>query len=319
MPLPKPKDGEQKDDFISRCMSNDTAKEEVPDNDQRLAMCYRLWDEKNEANAVPFETSPFERRYFDVTELRVKEDSESNAITGYAAVFNSWSEDLGFFKEQIAPGAFSRTIKNGDIRALINHDPNLVIGRTKNGTLRLWEDDKGLAYEVDLPDTSYALDLRESIRRKDITQNSFGFQTVKDEWAEDGRRRTLREVKLFDISPVTFPAYKQTNVKLRLQEIGIDYDALGIALVRSARGVVIDTDVELIRSTIETLSAYVPRTADSLAVDIDPGHSPAGDPPVEADDPEHSEPAEDPDLASTLIRARMAENAIRKHLPRRVF
>jgi len=309
MPLPKPKDGEQKDDFISRCMSDDVAKDEVPDNDQRLAMCYRLWDEKDETNSVPFETSPFERRYFDATEMRLKEpeDAEGGGITGYAAVFDSWSEDLGFFKEQIAPGAFGKTIKNGDVRALINHDPNLVIGRTKNGTLRLWEDDKGLGYEVDLPETSYARDLRESIRRKDITQNSFGFQVVRDEWSDDGKRRTLREVQLFDISPVTFPAYKQTNVKLRLREIGIDYDALGVAMIRVTRGHVLDSDVELIRSTIKTLGELIPDPAAPVAEVID------------VDDPDHPAPELAPDLASTLIRARLAESELKKRLHRRIF
>ena len=310
MPLPKPKDGEQKDDFISRCMSNDTAKEEVPDNDQRLAMCYRLWDEQDEKNAVPMETSPFERRYFSETEIRLKEpdDVESSGITGYAAVFNSWSEDLGFFKEQIAPGAFRATIKNGDVRALINHDPNLVIGRTKNGTLRLWEDDKGLGYEVDLPETSYAQDLRESIKRKDITQNSFGFQTLRDDWSEDGKRRTLREVKLFDISPVTFPAYKQTNVKLRLHEMGIDYDALGVAMIRVTRGHIFEEDVELIRSTINILGDLIPDPAAPLAeaINVD-------------DSPEHPAPEATPDLASTLIRARLVESQLRKRLHRRIF
>ena len=265
----------------------------------------------------PIETSPLERRYFNAAELRV--DADTNGIAGYAAVFRSWSEDLGFFKEEIAPGAFTRTIKNADVRALINHDPNLIIGRTKNGTLRLAEDDKGLSYEVDLPETSYAADLRESIKRKDITQNSFGFRTVKDEWSDDGKRRTLREVELFDISPVTFPAYRQTNVKLRLQEIGINYDALAGALIRSARGVVIDSDVDLLRSTIKTLSAYVPDMSDPSAVVVDPGHSPEGDPSAVVDDPGHSDPDKDPDLASTLIRARLAEAQVRKHLRRRVF
>jgi len=269
----------------------------------------------------PVDTGLVERRYIsatDATELRV--DGETNGIRGYAAVFNAWSEDLGWFREEIAPGAFSRTIKNGDVRALINHDPNLIIGRTKNDTLRLWEDDKGLAYEVDLPDTSYANDLRESIARGDITQNSFGFQAVKDEWSEDGKRRTLREVKLYDISPVTFPAYRQTNVKLRLQEVGVDYELLGAALIRSARGVAIESDVEVIHSTIEILSAYVPDLSDpSIAGRSDPGHSPDGDPPIVADDPEHSEPEADPELASTLIRARIAQMQIRRNLKRRVF
>jgi len=253
------------------------------------------------------ETSPFERRYIAATELRLAgEDAESNAITGYAAVFNAWSEDLGFFKEQIAPGAFKGTIKNGDIRALINHDPNLVIGRTKNGTVRLWEDEHGLGFEVDLPDTSYAKDLRESIKRQDITQNSFGFQTIRDEWTDDGKRRTLHEVRLFDISPVTFPAYKQTRVKMRLHEIGIDYDGLGVALIRSARGIVMEKDIELLRSTIRILSEYVPDPATPLAA------------VVPEDDPEHLAPEPAPDLASTLIRARLAEMQLRKHLNRRI-
>jgi len=269
-------------------------------------------------NSEALETSPFERRYFSATEVRLKDDAESNAITGYAAVFDKWSEDLGFFKEKIEPGAFGRTIKNADVRALINHDPNLIIGRTKNDTLRLWEDDKGLGYEVDLPNTSYASDLRESISRRDITQNSFGFQTVQDEWSDDGKRRTLLEVKLFDISPVTFPAYRQTNVKIRLQEMGIDYDGLGAALLRSARGVIMDSDVELLRSTIQILSASMPDNADPLAVVTDPGHSSEDDPSAVVDDPEHLALVTDSDLASTLIRVRLVELKLRKHLTRRI-
>lgn len=308
MPLPKPNAGESQDEFVERCMSNDAMKEEFPDNDQRLAVCYQRWKDKDQKSFEPVEMSTFERRYFAEAEIRLAdpENEESNAITGYAAVFNAWSEDLGFFKEQIAPGAFKATIKKGDIRALINHDPNLIIGRTRNKTLKLWEDDNGLGFEVTLPNTSYAMDLRESIKRKDITQNSFGFQTVRDEWSEDGKRRTLHEVRLFDISPVTFPAYRQTNVKLRLREIGIDYDALGLALIRSSRGVIMDSDVDLIRSTIDILSAYIP--------------DPAA-PPAEAaaeSGPGHPAPEEAPDLASTLIRARLAETMLRKQLHRRI-
>jgi len=255
--------------------------------------------------AEPTETSPFERRYIKTSEIRLKEpeDDGTVGITGYAAVFDKWSEDLGFFKEKIEPGAFARTIKNADVRALINHDPNLVIGRTKNGTLRLWEDDTGLGYEVDLPNTTYAVDLRESITRKDITQNSFGFRTIADDWTEDGKRRTLLEVELFDVSPVTFPAYRQTKVKMRLQELGINYDGLNTALIRSARGVVIEEDVELIRSTIHILSEHIPDPAAPL---------------TEAD-PEHVATELDPDLASTLIRARIAETQLKTKLMRRVF
>jgi len=338
MPLPKPKDGEKQDDFIKRCMSSEAMKKEFPDSDQRLAVCFQKWRDKDKKDMEPGElrgalpykdkgaadegtswngpkevaaaevddlkimcawvdpeqtdtkqgyklphhrnsdkkavwkgvsaagavimgarggadipdsdipavkkhlgrhyahwdkTPPWEskesksdqkqmsitngnieRRYFKDMELRLVDGEDENVITGYAAVFDKYSEDLGWFKEKIKKGAFSKTIKENDIRALINHNPDLIIGRTKNKTLKLWEDDKGLGFEVKLPDTSYAKDLKESIKRKDITQNSFGFQMIKDEWSKDGKKRLLKEVKLFDISPVTFPAYKQTSVKM---------------------------------------------------------------------------------------------------------
>lgn len=146
-------------------------------------------------------------------EIRV---AGENTIAGYAAVFNSWSEPLGYFREQIQPGAFAKTLQEQtDVRALINHNSDKPIGRTTNGTLKLWEDDHGLAFEVKLPDTSYAADLRESIKRGDISQNSFAFQAVKDRWSADQKERTLLEVKLIEISPVTFPAYAETSVSAR--------------------------------------------------------------------------------------------------------
>ena len=306
MPLPKPKDGESQDDFISRCMSNDTMKEDYTDNDQRLAVCFSQWKNKDKKGMDIEEMRGIvERRYFSDIDIRLADEDaeESNAITGYAAIFDKWSEDLGFFKEKIAAGAFHKTIKENDIRALINHDPNLVIGRTKNKTLKLWEDDEGLGFEVKLPDTSYAKDLRESIKRKDITQNSFGFQTVEDEWSPDGKRRTLHEVRLFDVSPVTFPAYKQTTVKMRLMEIGIDYEALNVALVRASRGVITNSDVDLIESTIKILTQYLPSAAEPSAAEVElPGHS---------------APEMEPELVSTLIRARLANLRIRQFLSRR--
>ena len=304
MPLPKPRDGETQDEFVDRCMSHDLMKSEYTDNDQRLAVCFSLFKNKDK-KSMDDVTELVERRYSTNAELRLKdgEDEESNAITGYAAVFDTWSEDLGFFKEKIAPGAFKRSIAKHDIRALINHDPNLIIGRTRNKTLKLWEDDEGLGFEVDLPDTTYAKDLRESIKRKDITQNSFGFSTVKDEWSKDGKRRTLIEANLFDVSPVTFPAYKQTNVKMRLQELGIDYVALSTALIRATRGVVIDSDVDLIEAAIKILRQFVPDPADPLA--------------VEPALPEYSAPEMDPALVATLIRARLAVLRIRQFSGRR--
>lgn len=141
-------------------------------------------------------------------------------LAGHAAVFNSASEDLGGFREIVAPGAFAQTLAEDDIRALFNHDPNLIIGRNRASTLRLSEDTRGLAYEIDLPDTQLARDLAVSIERGDISGNSFGFQTIEDRWAqsEAGTIRTLIRVRLFDVSPVVYPAYPQTDVAIRSLE-----------------------------------------------------------------------------------------------------
>lgn len=140
-------------------------------------------------------------------------------IVGHAAVFNRMSEDLGFFREKIEPGAFKQTLADkDDVRALFNHDPNNVLGRSTAGTLRLKEDDEGLRVEIDPPDTQLARDLMVSIDRGDVSQMSFGFETRKDEWDHSDKQnpvRTLVDVKLYDVSPVTFPAYPDTDVAAR--------------------------------------------------------------------------------------------------------
>lgn len=172
-----------------------------------------------------------ERRAFPL-EFRAAQDT-GNTIIGHAAVFNTIT-DLGPFKERIAPGAFTETIQNDDIRALFNHDPNIVLGRNKAGTLKLSEDDKGLAVEIDLPDTSYANDLKVSIQRGDINQMSFAFMVLEDSWdLVDGEEvRTLLKVQLFDVSLVTYPAYPQTDASIRsvyenhCKQRGINRDAI---------------------------------------------------------------------------------------------
>jgi len=155
-----------------------------------------------------------ERRYY-VAELRA--DEEKGIIEGYAAVFNQWSEDLGFFRERIRPGAFSKTIREADIRALFNHDPNYVLGRNRSGTLDLLEDDHGLQFRVTPPEAQWAQDLYSSVKRGDIDQASFGFGTVRDEWNHDADpvERELIELRLYDVSVVTYPAYPQTSVSAR--------------------------------------------------------------------------------------------------------
>lgn len=160
-----------------------------------------------------------ETRTFDITNLttRAASEGESNVISGYAAVFNSPTDIGGWFTEEIAPGAFSKTIsENGDIRALFNHDWGQVLGRTKAGTLRLSEDDRGLKFEVDLPDTTVARDLVESLKRGDINQCSFGFIPTVEEWdySVEPAHRIIKEVDLFEVSVVSIPAYEDTEVSL---------------------------------------------------------------------------------------------------------
>lgn len=158
-----------------------------------------------------------ERRSFVINELRIVENREKPTLSGHAAVFNQKSEEIFGFRELIRIGAFANTIKKDDIRALWNHDPNFVLGRRKNGTLELEEDDQGLQVRIHPPATSFASDLLETIKRGDVDQMSFGFRTITDDWRhEDGEvLRELVEVQLFDVSPVTFPAYPQTDISAR--------------------------------------------------------------------------------------------------------
>lgn len=160
-----------------------------------------------------------EFRFLPAAEMRAAKEGDKNVISGYAAVFNSLSEDIFGFKERVMPGAFKRTLGEGaDVRALINHDPSLILGRSKSNTLSLEEDDKGLKFRCEMPNTSYAADLMESINRGDVSQCSFGFITRQQTWIENKEDLTIRElndVDLFDVSVVTYPAYSDTSVKSR--------------------------------------------------------------------------------------------------------
>jgi HK97 family phage prohead protease len=164
-----------------------------------------------------------ERRFVPATELRAAADEEGPVvIEGYAAVFNTLSEELFGFREKIAPGAFKTALdRPDDVRALHNHDPNIVLGRSTANTLTLSEDDTGLRFRCELPDTSQARDLAVSIGRGDINQCSFGFITKGEEWEfnTDGPDiRTITDVELFDVSTVAYPAYTDTSVALRSRD-----------------------------------------------------------------------------------------------------
>jgi hypothetical protein len=154
-----------------------------------------------------------EKRTMGTIEVRESEGEEM-ILEGYAAVFNS-ETDLGHFREVIKPGAFDDVMTN-DVRALINHDPNLVLGRTTNGTLELSQDERGLKYRVKLGAQQYAKDFYESVKRGDISQSSFAFTIDKQSWNEERTVRSVDKVRqLLDVSPVTYPAYAAATVQAR--------------------------------------------------------------------------------------------------------
>lgn len=163
-------------------------------------------------------------RWVDQIEVRASDGSEDDALPtlrGHAAVFNKLSVPLWGFREKVAPGAFTKTLADGDdIRALLDHKGGLnMLGRntTAPPTLRLKEDKRGLAVEIDPPDTVVGRDTVALVRRGDLSQMSFGFQVVDDHWETKGGEeiRTLEKVKLFDVSVVTYPAYEDAEVDIR--------------------------------------------------------------------------------------------------------
>jgi hypothetical protein len=245
-------------------------------------------------------------------DLRVSSPDEPPRITGYGAVFNSPSEVLsdGYgktFREYVAPGAFTRTLKQGaDVRALLNHDPNYVLGRTTTGTLTLGEDEKGLWYTVTPPDTQWARDLMAVMRRGDIDQSSFAFRTIKDRWGvgkDDAGaeidERWLLEAQLFDVSPVTYPAYPAatSDVRSLLISAGID-DAVLVAVERNRRGLPLsDAQRTVVRATIDVLQACLPTDS-----------APSGHSDTRAPDPAPSGHSVTPRVSPVLIDAARAQH-----------
>lgn len=161
----------------------------------------------------------FERRVFPLTDIQVRaanDDERRLHFTGRAVVYDQLSEDLGGWQEVIRPGAATRTLAGTpDVRFLINHDANLLLARTRSGTLTLSEDSDGVLVDADMADVSYARDAAVSLERGDLSQMSFGFWVVSDSWSGN-----LHEVREFDfdggdVSVVTYPAYTQTSAELR--------------------------------------------------------------------------------------------------------
>ena len=178
---------------------------------------YHDEEEKSEIRTNP----NAEVRTFDVQDLELRMDGDKPTVVGYGAVFNSESNDLGGFREFIAPGAFEGRLED-DVRFLVNHDANLILARTTNGTLRLSVDEKGLRYEADMPNTSTARDLMELLKNGTISQSSFAFTVEEDSWeVKDGMNiRTIDKVsQLYDVSSVTYPAYNAASSSVALRSM----------------------------------------------------------------------------------------------------
>lgn len=155
------------------------------------------------------------KRSIAYSNLEIRADGDGKTLVGYAAVFDSPSEPLPW-TEFVRRGAFAKTINDGaDVRLLVDHE-GVPLARTKSGTLRIKEDDKGLRVEADLDEANPdAARVMSALRRGDVSQMSFAFEPVKDSWSSDKKTRELKEVKLFDVSVVTYPAYEETMVQLR--------------------------------------------------------------------------------------------------------
>ena len=221
-------------------------------------------EEENEGRAKGEALSKIETRVF-TNEFEVREDGEGMTLTGYAARFNEPSEPLPFI-ERIKPGAFKRSINSrNDIKLLWNHNTDMVLGSTRAGTLTLKEDEIGLRVVASLPDTSYGRDAKVSIQRGDVTGFSFGFTVPAggDSWSSDGTERTLKSVRLMEVSTgVAFPAYPSTNGTAQVRGLdkvaernNIDADALADALLKIEDGQTISKDeAEMVSRVISDLA-----------------------------------------------------------------
>ncbi|MDY6796966.1 MAG: HK97 family phage prohead protease [Actinomycetota bacterium] len=251
-------------------MPDDAMLSEYTDKDQRYAVCVSLWDEKEEKsmddNPVEDILGELELRTFPKAELRLKESDKEGTIgtlEGLPGIsYNSWSEDLGGFVERILPGACNRSLLENDIVSCRDHEDHLILGRVSSGFLRLDNRDDGLYYEVDLPETTYARDLLVSVGRKDVKGNSFRFCTIDDRWTMTGGKeyRDIVEMELYELGPVTMPAYPQTGLGLRslFHSLGLDHRHLYRSLLRARTGQMEQRDTDMIASAVEALKRYLP-------------------------------------------------------------
>lgn len=177
-------------------------------------------------------TQEIEKRVFQISYRVADEDTnepgqnkeQSRIVEGYAALFGVTANIGGWFDERIEKGAFKEALKRSDVRALFNHDPNYILARTESGTLEVKEDSKGLFYRFEVPNTNFGNDFLEMLRRGDVSQSSFAFTVAKQRWEEEKRGEEIKYTRvieetdqIYDVSPVTYPAYSETTVSARSQ------------------------------------------------------------------------------------------------------
>lgn len=206
--------------------------------------------------------SSFETRV-SAAQFEIRETSDGMTFEGYAAVFNSRSQNLGGFTEFVAPGAFTRSLKaRNDVKLLWNHDSGQVLGSTRAGSMTLTEDAKGLKVVAKLPNTQLGRDTAELLRTGLVDSMSFGFNVIKDKWNANGDERTLESVRLFEVSVVAFPAYAATAGTATVRSLDklatraeVDAVALESALTKLEAGEDLDTaSRDLLTSVIDKLS-----------------------------------------------------------------
>jgi HK97 family phage prohead protease len=202
-------------------------------------------------------------------DFEVRAEGDGMSFTGYASVFNSPSEDLGGFVEYVAPGAFKRSLQSrNEVKLLWNHDSGEPLASLRGGTMQLVEDERGLKVTAQLPNTTRGRDVAELLRTNVISEMSFGFNVIKDNWSRDGQTRTLESVRLFEVSVVSFGAYKATEATVRSQPT-INPDQLADALLKLESGEELDeANANLITEVVNKLKAQ-PEVAEVIDNGLD--------------------------------------------------
>jgi HK97 family phage prohead protease len=231
-----------------------------PDNEQcgagHLADHAKEADVGEDSQPLTMETRLAIDAWRDI-DFRLTADEDGRTFSGYAAVFDTESEDLGGFRETIAPGAFKTSVgqRKNDIKAFVNHDWGRLLATRKAKTLHLREDAYGLHVEMQLPDTQDGRDVAALTARGDIHAMSFGFKPIDTEVLDGGRVQRLREVRLFEVSPVTaWPAYRATSASVRhlAELVSVEEDEMAAAFraLTAADGVLTPEQRELLERAI---------------------------------------------------------------------